>query len=79
VTTTLNISKDLLNQTLTLSSMLYLNLNDLDSFYRAKADYEISDGLHVILGADVFGGTRAGSYGQYQNNSQIWLKTKYSF
>lgn len=79
VTTTLNISKELLNQTLTLSSMLYLNLNDLDSFYRAKADYEVSDGFHVILGADLFGGTRSGSYGQYQNNSQIWLKTKYSF
>ncbi len=79
VTTTLNISKKLLNQTLVLSSMLYFNLNDLDSFYRAKADYEISDGFHVILGADLFGGSRDGDYGQYQNNSQLWLKTKYSF
>lgn len=78
-TVTLNISKDLLRDTLTLSSMLYYNCNDQDSFLRAKADYEYSDGLHFIAGLDLFNGKGAGSYGRYDDNSQLWFKTKYSF
>lgn len=76
---TLNISKDLLRETLTLSTMLYYNCNDQDSFLRTKADYELSDGLHCIVGLDLFNGRALGRYGRYADNSQLWFKTKYSF
>ena len=79
VSSTLHVSKDLLNETLTLSGMLYYSLNDQDTFFRAKADYEISDGLHLLTGADLFNGRRTGSYGKYADNSQLWAKVKYSF
>ena len=79
VNTTLHISKDLLNERLTLSGMLYYSLNDQDSFFRAKADYELADGLHLLAGADLFNGRKTGSFGQYGDNSQLWAKVKYSF
>ncbi|MCJ2163391.1 MULTISPECIES: DUF1302 family protein [unclassified Pseudodesulfovibrio] len=78
-TATLNISKKLLRQTLTLSCMVYFNVNDQDSFVRTKADYEMADGVHFLLGTDMFNGRQSGSYGQYHDNSQVWVKAKYSF
>lgn len=75
---TLNISKKLLNQTLTLSNMLYVDLDDAEVFDRVKADYEIRDGFHVLAGADLFHGDD-GQFGRYEDNSQVWIKLKYSF
>lgn len=75
---TLNISKKLLNQTLTLSSMVFWRIDDAEIFGRLKAEYEITDGLHLSAGADVFVGDD-GQYGVYEDNSQIWVKVKYSF
>ena len=77
-TATLNISKKLLRETLTLSSMLYYHFNDTDYFYRCKAEYNVTDDLHVLVGLDYFGGEK-GQFGSYNDNSQVWFKTKYSF
>lgn len=75
---TLNISKKLLNQTLTLSNMTYFDLNYGEFYNRSKAEYEISDGLHFSVGLDYFeGGDR--QYGMYKDNSQMWCKLRYSF
>ncbi|ADU61590.1 MAG: hypothetical protein KUA35_14190 [Pseudodesulfovibrio sp.] len=79
VSTTLHVSKKVLRQTLTLSGMVYYSVNDQDTFFRAKADYEWSDGLHFLVGADLFNGRHSGSYGRYEDNSQLWVKVKYSF
>ncbi|MEF2230777.1 MAG: DUF1302 family protein [Pseudodesulfovibrio sp.] len=79
VSATLHVSKKVLRQTLTLSGMVYYSVNDQDTFFRAKADYEWSDGLHFLVGTDLFNGRRSGSYGRYADNSQLWLKVKYSF
>lgn len=78
LTATLNISKKLLRETLTLSSMLYYHFNDLDFFYRCKAEYKVTDNLHVLVGLDYFDG-EDGQFGPYNDNSQVWFKTKYSF
>ncbi len=75
---TLNISKKLLNQTLTLSNMVYWRIEDAEIFDRIRAEYEITDGLHLLAGADIFHGDD-GQYGAYEDNSQIWVKVKYSF
>jgi hypothetical protein len=76
---TLHVSKKLLRQTLTLSNMLYYDLDHGDFFDRIKAEYAVTDALTLSVGADIFGGDRAGSYGGYRDNTQVWIKAKYSF
>ncbi|NCC26426.1 MAG: hypothetical protein EOM25_14700 [Deltaproteobacteria bacterium] len=75
---TINVSKKLLRQTLTLSDMLYWDLDRGDYFNRAKAEYALTDSLHLTAGLDLFGGP-AGRFGQYEDNRQLWLRLKYSF
>ena len=75
---TLNVSKEILHQTLTLSNMVYWSIDDSEIFDRIKAEYEIRDGLHCSAGADIFRGDD-GRYGVYEDNSQVWVKVKYSF
>lgn len=75
---TLNISKKLMRQILTLSNMLYCDLNDGEIFDRVKADYEIRDGIHLLVGADFCGDD--GQFGRYKDsNSQVWVRLKYGF
>jgi hypothetical protein len=76
---TLNISRKLLNQTLTLSNMLFYNMNQGDFFDQVKADYAVTDALHFLVGADLFDGCRDGQYGRYKDNTQAWIRVKYSF
>jgi len=76
---TLHVSKKLLRQTLTLSNMLYYGLDHGDFFDRIKAEYAATDAFNLAVGADLFGGGRAGPYGVYRNNTQAWIKAKYSF
>lgn len=75
---TLNIAKKLLNQRLTLSTMLYLDGNEGEFYDRLKADYEVADGFHLSAGIDFFYGD-GGQFGVYEENSQAWCKIKYSF
>jgi hypothetical protein len=75
---TLNISKKLLNQTLTLSNMIYYEPDDGEFFNRAKAEYEIADGFFASAGVDVFSGGD-GQFGVYRDNTQVWFKLKYNF
>ena len=75
---TLSISKELLNQTLTVSNMFYYDLNENEIYTRPKADYDLTDALHLMLGADIFCGDD-GQFGRYRNNSQVWVKVKYNF
>ncbi len=77
-TATLNISKKLLNQTLTLANMLYRQLDDGESFDRLKATYDLTDAVALAAGVDLFAGDD-GAFGRHEENSQIWLKIKYSF
>lgn len=75
---TLSLSKKLLNQTLTLSNMVYYDINENEIYARPKADYALTDAFHVLVGADIFCGDD-GEFGMYRDNSQIWVKGKYSF
>lgn len=75
---TLSVSKLLMRQTLTLSGMLYYDLDENEIYVRPKADYALTDDFHLLVGADVFGGDD-GDFGKYRNNSQVWAKAKYSF
>ncbi len=78
LTATLNISKKLLRQTLTLSNMVYWDMDENEMFDRVKAEYEVSDGFFLSVGADIFSGGD-GKFGAYEKNSQVWGKARYSF
>lgn len=75
---TLNISKDLLNNTLKLSDFIYTDLNNGGFFNRFSADYSLSDQIHILAGYDHFQGDK-GMFGAYKDNSEVWVKAKYSF
>ena len=75
---TLNISKKLFRETLTISSMGYLGINDKDCFTRSSMDYALTDELHLLTGVDIFIGDK-GMFGQFKDNNEVWVKAKYSF
>ena len=75
---TLNISKKLIESTLQLSNFTYFDINHKGWFSRFAADYALNDHIRLFLGYDWFGGDE-GIFGTYKNNSEIWLKCKYSF
>ncbi len=75
---TLNISKLLFRSTLKLSTFSYIGLDGNNFFNRNSADYALTDEMHLLLGIDVFSG-ETGMFGQYNDNSEIWIKAKYSF
>jgi len=75
---TLNISKKLLRSTLTITNLLYYDISENGTFNRLSADYALSDEFHLIGGFDVFTGSK-GMFGSFSDNSQVWIKAKYSF
>lgn len=75
---TLGITKKLFRSTLSLSTFCYVGLNEGDLFNRTSIDYALSDNIHITCGADWFEGNN-GLFGQYKDNSEIWIKAKYNF
>jgi hypothetical protein len=79
LTATLNVSKKVLRETLTISNMMYYGFNRQDVFDRFSLSYALTDNSHILAGTDIFEGHEAGSYGKYAKNSQLWFKIKYAF
>lgn len=80
-TMTFLINKKFIRDTLLLELFTYMELNDIDSLnalVRPKISYDISDGLNILVGANVFLGDE-GTFGQYSENSMVYSKVKYSF
>ena len=75
---TLRVSKKLMHQTLELSTMMYLGITDEDAFIRPQADYAVTDGFHLLAGADVFIGDK-GFLAQFNDNDDIWMKARFNF
>ena len=75
---TLGISKKVLRSTLALSSFGYVDITNGGYFNRTSIDYSLSDHIHLLTGVDLFGGD-GGMFGIYKDNSEIWMKVKYSF
>jgi hypothetical protein len=75
---TLAVSKKLLRSNLKLATFAYFELQEGSFFSRTSADYALSDNIHVSTGVDWFHGD-SGTFGLYQDNSQVWVKAKYSF
>lgn len=75
---TLNVSKKLFNSTLQLSDFTYFDVSNKGWFSRFAVDYALSDQIHLLAGFDWFGGDK-GIFSVYKNNSEVWIKAKYSF
>ncbi len=75
---TFNVSKNLLNNTLKLSDFVYADLNNSSFFSRFSVDYALTDQIHILAGYDHFEGDK-GMFGVFKNNSEVWIKAKYSF
>lgn len=75
---TFNVSKKILNSTTTLSDFTYYDLENNSSFSRMSIDYSLTDQIHILAGYDCFIGDK-GKFGAYKNNSEYWLKAKYTF
>ena len=78
VFSTWNISRKFLRETLTLSTFAYVGMNHGDFFDRCTVNYALTDELHLSAGIDWFSGNQ-GMFGQYNENSEFWIKAKYSF
>ena len=75
---TVKIGKDLLHNTLNLSTFAYVDVTNGGIYNRLAADYAITDQIHAFIGYD-FIHADAGIFAMYSKNSEIWLKLKYSF
>lgn len=78
VLATLGVSRKLLRSTLSLSTFGYVDLSNKGFFNRTSLDYSLSDPVHLSAGVDLFGGD-GGMFGIYKDNSEVWIKVKYSF
>ena len=77
-TMTVLVSKDFLRETLRLELFSYIGFNNSDALIRPKITYDLADGFELLLGANIFVGSK-GRFGQYDNNDMAYTKIKYSF
>jgi hypothetical protein len=77
-TMTFLINDTFFRETLTLELFSYIGLNNGDALMRPKLTYNLSDGLDVLAGANLFL-SDSGRFGQYDKNDMIFMKLKYSF
>ena len=79
---TLNISKSLLSDTLTLSASGVLMLNDLDSAIEVSGEYSLTDSVFLELGSYLFNSgkdNKTGTYGLYKDYTSAYLKARCVF
>jgi hypothetical protein len=68
-----------LRETLHLELFSYIGLSNNDALIRPKISYDFDDSFSLLFGANIFVGDDEGQFGQYQDNSMIYTKIKYSF
>jgi hypothetical protein len=78
--TTLRLTKLLMNQNLRLSLFTYYSPTDKDVYMRPNANYKVSDNLAVELGSNIFFGDYPNTFfGQFRDNTNIYVGMRYSF
>lgn len=77
---TLRLTQMLLNQNLMLSAFNFWSPTDEDGYLRVKANYKVSDVWQIEGGANVFYGAEAASFfGQFEDNSNVFVSARLSF
>ncbi|NUM54506.1 MAG: hypothetical protein HUU46_12740 [Candidatus Hydrogenedentes bacterium] len=77
--TTLAVHRRLLNDTLTLQSIWFQDLNHGDGLLRPKITYAVNDRVSVYAGADFFYGSANGFFGQFDSKDRIYCGLTWSF
>ena len=75
---TARLAKELLQNTLKLSTFAYIDVADGGIFNRFSASYSLNDQIELTAGYDYFRADR-GMFKMYGKNSEAWVKLKYSF
>ena len=77
----LSVEKMLLNDTLSLSGLAFLDLRELTSTTQLSAEYSLTDAIKLALIGNIFleGPEKAGLYGSYHDLSCLTLKGTVSF
>ncbi|HEY9542202.1 DUF1302 family protein [Prevotella sp.] len=75
---TARISKDLLHNTLKLSTFAYIDVTNGGVFNRFSTSYALNDQIELTAGYDYFHADK-GKFQMYAKNSEAWIKMKYSF
>ncbi len=70
---------DMLRETMHLELFSYIGLTSEDALIRPKITYDFDDSFSILLGSNIFLGDDEGRFGQYKDNSMIYLKLKYNF
>lgn len=79
-TVTMRITKFMLNQNLRLSLFGYLGITDEDWHVRPMASYKVTDAVTWTLGANLVDGDQPYTmFGQFRDNSNVYLRLRYSF
>ena len=75
---TARLSKELLHNTLKLSTFAYIDVASGGIFNRLSASYSLNDDIELTAGYDYFQANK-GKFAMYGKNSEAWVKMKYSF
>ena len=75
---TARLSKELLHNTLKLSTFAYIDMANSGIFNRLSASYSLNDYIELTAGYDYFHADK-GKFAMYSKNSEAWVKMKYSF
>ena len=78
--TTLRITKELYRQTLKLDLFTFYSLSDEDGYLRPTVSYDWTDNINLSAGGNVFFGDE--NYTQYasmEDNSNLYLRLRYSY
>ncbi|PLX94540.1 MAG: hypothetical protein C0620_05795 [Desulfuromonas sp.] len=77
---TLRLTRQLLNQNLVLSLFGYWSPSDRDAYLRPDLKYKASDAVSLYLGANIFIGDHPETFfGQFENNTNLYVGARYSF
>ena len=71
--------RSFLNETLMVETLWIQDVNRGDGMLRPKLSYDLSDGIKVWAGVDVFYGTRNGLFGQFGENDRVLIGVEWGF
>lgn len=67
-------------QTLTSSLFLFYSLTDIDAYIKPSISYRYDDNWQFSSGANIFVAEKSHTFfGQHENNSNLWLRVRYSY
>lgn len=78
VIATIRAQRGFIQDTLKWRSEVLASLSGGDGVVRTALDWQVSDPLRLSIGADWLFGTRDGLFGQYRDQSQLWVRMRLS-